>query len=93
MSPTKSTPNGLPDATEIQRAEAILHDLAAELRLVPLEEHTSHLHIRALELKREVARWAQTCPPRESRVAAIDELVELLTTTKSLRSTRMTPRW
>ena len=56
----------------IDCAERLLFELAAELRFVPVEERTRRLHLRALELKREVRSW-RTQPPE---LAACDALCD-----------------
>ena len=64
---------------DVQRAEALLFDLAVLLRYVPLGDHTRELHLRALHLKREVRQWAVQ-PPAPSRLDDVfDELAELRT--------------
>lgn len=61
----------------IDHAERALHVLARDLRAVPVDGTTRRLHLRALELKREVARWRDAEPDVPSRCAALDEIEEL----------------
>jgi hypothetical protein len=76
--PSAAPPAALgPVDPDLRRAEALLHDLALELRRVPLEERTRRVHLRALALKTEVVRW-RTAPPTEAaRRAVLEELVAL----------------
>jgi hypothetical protein len=41
----------------MQRAEALLHDIAIELLRVPARGDARELHVRALRLKRQVDAW------------------------------------
>ena len=67
----------LTDADDTNRAEAILFGLAALLRSVPLSRSASRLHIRALELKRDVSRWSEVPASSALRQATIDDLLSL----------------
>lgn len=67
----------LTGADDTNQAEAILFELAVVLRRVPLSQSVSHLHIRALELKRNVSRWSEVPTSRTSRQATIAELLAL----------------
>jgi hypothetical protein len=62
-------------------AEELLFTLAAELRFVPIEERTMRLHLRALELKREVRAWQAAAherePTKEEIGAVMDEIRRL----------------
>ncbi len=62
---------------DARHAEALLYDLATVLRCVPLGSHTRALHVRALELKRDVCRWPADRPAPSARRAALEELVGL----------------
>jgi hypothetical protein len=48
------------------QAEALLSDVAAELVRLPFEGRTRSLHLRALELKRQLGQWA-TAPIDDAR--------------------------
>lgn len=61
----------------IDHAERALHVLARDLRAVPVNAATRRLHLRALELKREVARWHDVEPDVPTRCAVLDEIEEL----------------
>lgn len=60
-----------------REAESLLHELATELRRVPMCERTRELHIRALTLKREVSSWGVLEPGGPQRGAVITELGDL----------------
>ncbi len=62
---------------DVRQAETLLYDLAVMLRQVPLREHTRELHLRALQLKRDVGQWVVHPPARSVRQAAIEQLMEL----------------
>ena len=62
---------------DTERAEALLYDLASKLVRVPLGPRTREVHLRALTLKREVARWRDAPPAEAARRATLDELVAL----------------
>jgi hypothetical protein len=62
---------------DVDQAGALLYDLAVVLRCVPLSPETRDLHVRALELKRDVGRWASEQPPAPLREAAIREILDL----------------
>jgi len=47
---------------DTRRAEAFLHDIAVKLAHVPLGGPERELHLRALALKRDVARWRDERP-------------------------------
>ncbi|HVH40821.1 MAG TPA: hypothetical protein VM925_00715 [Labilithrix sp.] len=61
----------------IDHAERSLFDLASQLRRIPLESKTKPLHLRALELKREVASWRGRVPDLRTRAAVLDEIEQL----------------
>lgn len=61
----------------IEHAERALFVLANELRRVPLEPDTRRMHVRALELKREVARWRDRRPDIRERSAILEEIEAL----------------
>lgn len=58
-------------------AERSLYSLANDLRRVTLEKRTKRLHLRALELKREVATWRDRPPDPASCSATLEEIEEL----------------
>ncbi|HEY8077325.1 MAG TPA: hypothetical protein VIF62_24535 [Labilithrix sp.] len=61
------------DATTF--AEELLYRLALQLRSMPFDRG---MHLRALQLKREVRAW-ETTPPDASRVdAVLDEIRSML---------------
>ncbi len=60
------------------RVEEALHRLAVELRRVPVGEATRRLHVRALELKRDVTRWGEQRADGETMRAALEEIDGLL---------------
>ncbi len=62
---------------DLQRAEAVLYELALVLRRVPVDERTRELHLRALHLKRDVARWHSHMADDATRRAVLDELGRL----------------
>jgi hypothetical protein len=62
---------------DLQRAEAVLYELALVLRRVPVGERTRELHLRALHLKRDVARWHSHMADDATRRAVLDELGRL----------------
>ncbi len=61
----------------IEHAERRLRALAIELRRVPLAERTWRMHVRALELKRAVARWRAERPAVAERTALVAEIDDL----------------
>lgn len=61
----------------VDYAERCLHGLAHDLRRVPFLPSTRALHVRALELKRDVARWRRTVPDVDTRVRTLDEIEQL----------------
>lgn len=63
--------------SEAREAEALLHDLAIMLRRVAVRESTRRPHVRALELKAQVARWLAERPCFEQRARVFGELREL----------------
>jgi hypothetical protein len=76
--PSAAPPAALgPVDPDLHRAEALLHDLALELRRVPLEERTRRLHLRALALKTEVGTWRTTPIDEAARRAVLEELLAL----------------
>lgn len=58
---------------DVHSAEALLHALATELRNVPVDERTQALHVRALQLKREVTQWGEAIAA-EVRDQVLEEL-------------------
>jgi hypothetical protein len=72
-----ATEPGCTLATDTQRAEALLYDVAVLLRQVSLKEETRHMHLRALQLKREVGHWPIVQPAASEREVAIAELEAL----------------
>ena len=61
---------------EIERAEALLHDIATMLLRLPMHGHVPELHVRALRLKRRVSGWRAQVPDRAAH-DTMKELVEL----------------
>ena len=61
----------------IDHAERCLHVLAHDLRRIPFVESTRRLHVRALELKREVALWSVDAPDVTTRSTTLDEIETL----------------
>jgi hypothetical protein len=74
-----------PLAVDTERAQTLLHDIAAELRFLGLEGHAAPLHVRALDLKRDVTRWAETAPTATQRQSTIDDLLALHERVKAVR--------
>lgn len=66
-----------PAAMWIDQAERSLFALASELRRVPLGESTRQLHVRALELKREMVRWREHPPDQDVLTRALEEIERL----------------
>jgi hypothetical protein len=62
---------------DASHAESLLYELAVTLRRVPVEESTRRMHVRALDLKRQVVRWRADQPPRDERLSALDEIDQL----------------
>lgn len=62
---------------DVDRAASLLHSLAVELIHVAVDPCTRELHIRALEFKRDVARWSEVDPGPEVRARTIDDLEAL----------------
>jgi hypothetical protein len=62
---------------DVLHAELLLHELALELCQVPVDSHTRELHLRALQLKRDVAAWKSAPAPDAIRRAVVAELGEL----------------
>ena len=62
---------------DVCRATSVLHSLAVELLHVPVDSCTRELHIRALDYKRDVARWTEGSPSAETRAAVISDLEAL----------------
>jgi hypothetical protein len=67
------------------QAESLLHELATELRRVPLCAQTRGLHLRALALKREVSGWDDQGRDVSERGAVLQELGELQRHAQSYR--------
>jgi len=72
---------------DTERAEAILHEIAVELRFGGLGDQVVPLHVRALALKREVARWSrrENAPEEAERQSTIEELLALHERVKAAR--------
>jgi hypothetical protein len=61
-----------------RRAEALLYELAAELRRLPVNEHTGDLHVRALAAKRTISSWKdEALHDAHARQRTIDSIVAL----------------
>jgi hypothetical protein len=60
-----------------QAMEAELYQLALELRGVPVDTQTHTLHLRALDLKREVSSWHGKAPEKPRAAAVRDEIAYL----------------
>jgi hypothetical protein len=65
-----------PAPPEIERAEALLHDIATTLLRLPMHGHVRDLHVRALRLKHRVSSWTAQVPDRAAH-DTMRELVEL----------------
>ena len=63
--------------TDKSYAEALLMELTADLRYVPVEETTRVLHTRALQLKRLVSAWSASTPDEAARQATCREILAL----------------
>jgi hypothetical protein len=72
-------------ALDTERALAILHDIALELRFGRLTGQAAPLHLRALALKREVALWKERAPEDAERRLTLDELLALHERVKAAR--------
>jgi hypothetical protein len=72
-------------AIDTERAQTLLHDIAVELRFLGLEGHAAPLHVRALDLKRDVTLWTETSPTEMQRQSTIDELLALHERVKAVR--------
>lgn len=77
----------------IAHAEKLLFALAIELRRVPIQpaaleepRGTRWLHVRALELKRDVALWRPSPPSKAERERVFAELEELTREAQSWRA-------
>jgi len=72
---------------DTERAEAILHEIAVELRFGGLGDQVVPLHVRALALKREVAGWSsrENAPEEAERQSTIEELLALHERVKAAR--------
>lgn len=71
-------------AATIRTAERLVADLASELRFVPIDGRGLQVHLRALELKREIRSWCEHTP-REKMAALIRETRGLLEDARGLR--------
>ena len=58
-------------------AEALLMELNADLRHVPVEEATRLLHTRALQLKALVAAWSANSPDEATLQSTCREILAL----------------
>jgi hypothetical protein len=70
------------DERIVEHAERQLYALASQLRNVPASGPTRELHLRALQLKRELARWRTQLPDPAVREAVFSELEELIRLTR-----------
>jgi hypothetical protein len=59
-------------------ADELLHELAAELRSIPVDPRTLSAHLRALELKRDLRAWEERPPDAEAVEATLGEIEHLL---------------
>jgi hypothetical protein len=75
-------------AVDRERAHALLHEIAVDLRLLGLRGRAAHLHVRALDLKRDVARWTVTTVRDSQREATVEDLLALHEETKAEREKR-----
>jgi len=66
-----------------ERAERLLFALATDLRHLRIEEGTRTLHLRALELKRTVARWPKDRPAPDERRQLCEEVLSLHAETRA----------
>jgi hypothetical protein len=73
--------------SEIERAEALLHDIAIELLRVPMHGAARELHVRALRLKRQVATWT----PQVADTTVQATLDQLLALHRQARDARLAP--
>jgi hypothetical protein len=55
-------------------AKAQLHQLALELRRMPIDDEVIHLHLGALELKRDLLRWEREAPASADVQDALDKI-------------------
>jgi hypothetical protein len=69
---------------DVAHAEALLSDLASELRRAPLAS-SLRLHVRALDMKRAVAAWNTDLPTVEERRATMEEIIGLQRDVERLR--------
>lgn len=72
----------------VDYAERCLHGLAHDLRRVPFLPSTRRMHVRALELKRDAARWRATVPDVDARVRTLDEIEQLASEARRWRVPR-----
>jgi hypothetical protein len=86
--PRNSPAEDVTFAVDIERAQAILHDIAVELRFAALARQAAPLHVRALALKRDVAHWTEKAPAEQERLATLEELLELHERAKAERRKR-----
>ena len=61
---------------DTRNAQALLHTLALELRHVPVDGQTQAIHVRALQLKRDVTHWQESLAA-EARERVLEELSDL----------------
>jgi hypothetical protein len=73
---------------DTERAEALLHSVAVELSRIRPAGRVAPLHVRALALKRDVARWKENAPPSARRHAIMAEIDALYETAKTERGKR-----
>lgn len=66
-------------------AEALLFELAAELQVLPFEDGTRTLHLRALELKRVLSAWRDEPPNVADQQGMRNEILRLLQETRDWR--------
>jgi hypothetical protein len=70
----------------------MLHALATDLVHVPVDSTTRELHIRALELRRDLGLWNESSPGPQVRQSALRELEELGVHAASAREERPSGR-
>jgi len=73
------------------RAESLLAELAMDLCVVPVEDRTRALHLRALALKRAVMRWSEDLPEESIRRIVLDEVLAIQAEARDWRRRRTSP--
>jgi hypothetical protein len=61
--PPLPSPDASPAALDRHRAESLLHELAADLRRLPVDERTRPFHLRALAAKGALSAWTDDESP------------------------------